>query len=64
MVLDPDYKLIISAVKVSLGWRLPKTQSGSDNDDGEDKNDANDDVNGADYNKEGLRTLVDPKRIW
>ena len=51
-------------------WRFllvdvwPKTQSGSDNDDGEDKNDANDNVNGADYNKEGLRTLVDPKRIW
>ena len=51
-------------------WRFllvddwPKTQSGSDNDDGEDKNDAYDNVNGADYNKEGLRTLVDPKRIW
>ena len=27
----------------------PKTQSGSDKDDGEDNNDANDDVNGADY---------------
>ena len=64
MVLDPDYKPIISAVNVSLGFDdwPNKTQSGSDNNDGEDKNDAKDDVNGADY-EEGLSILVDPKRI-
>ena len=51
MVLVPDYKPIISAVKVSLGWWLTQNSiwQRQCNDDGKDNNDANDDVNYADY---------------